>query len=139
MNATLLVYGIQATLRAAQAGADLFGEHARDRKVFLPNLELPEASRRGQLILFLKDNPEINLSIEGHTDSRGSDKYNMKLSKKRAAAVMKHLTKKGGISKSRLTSQGFGETKPIDTNLTDEGRAANRRVEFVRTDVPPQN
>ena len=59
MNPTLLIFGIQATLRAAQAGADLYGEHARDRKVFLPNLELPEASRRGQLIQFLKDNPDI--------------------------------------------------------------------------------
>lgn len=59
MNPTLLIFGIKATLRAAQAGADLYGEYARDRKVFLPNLELPEASRRGQLIQFLKDNPEF--------------------------------------------------------------------------------
>jgi len=85
----------------------------------------------------LKDNPEINLSIEGHTDSRGRDAYNKKLSSKRAKAVMKHLVKKGKISKKRLVYKGFGEEKPIDTNLTDEGRAANRRVEFVRTDVPP--
>jgi outer membrane protein OmpA-like peptidoglycan-associated protein len=86
----------------------------------------------------LKDNPEIELSIEGHTDSRGNDRYNKKLSNKRAKAVMQHLTKNGGISKSRLTSVGWGEEKPIDTNMTEEGRAANRRVEFVRTDVPPQ-
>ncbi len=91
-----------------------------------------------QVSAVLKDNPEINLSIEGHTDSRGSDRYNKKLSTKRAKAVMNHLVKKGDISRSRLTSKGFGEDKPIDTNLTDEGRAANRRVEFVRTDVPPQ-
>jgi OOP family OmpA-OmpF porin len=51
---------------------------------------------------------------------------------------MTHLIKKGKIDKDRLTSKGFGEERPIDTNLTDEGRAANRRVEFVRTDVPPQ-
>ncbi|MCP4675208.1 MAG: OmpA family protein [Deltaproteobacteria bacterium] len=92
-----------------------------------------------QVAQVLKDNPEINLSIEGHTDSRGSDKYNKKLSTRRAKAVMDHLVKKGGLSRSRLTSKGFGESKPIDTNLTDEGRAANRRVEFVRTDVPPQD
>ena len=87
--------------------------------------------------MVLKDNPEINLSIEGHTDSKGKDKYNKKLSNKRAKAVMKHLTKKGKIDKDRLEYVGWGEEKPIDTNLTDEGRAANRRVEFVRTDVPP--
>jgi OmpA-OmpF porin, OOP family len=84
----------------------------------------------------LKDRPEIALSIEGHTDSRGNDAYNKKLSTKRAKAVMDHLAKVGKIDKSRLTSRGWGEEKPIDTNLTDEGRAANRRVEFVRTDVP---
>jgi OmpA-OmpF porin, OOP family len=91
-----------------------------------------------QVAKVLGDYPEIQLSIEGHTDSRGSDKYNKKLSAKRAKAVMKHLIKKGKVNKRLLTSRGWGEEKPIDTNLTDEGRAANRRVEFVRTDVPPQ-
>ncbi len=92
-----------------------------------------------QVAQVLNDNPEINLSIEGHTDSRGSDNYNQRLSTKRAKAVMTHLVRKGKISRSRLASKGFGESKPIDTNLTDEGRAANRRVEFVRTDVPPKD
>ena len=59
MNPTLLIFGIQATLRAAQAGADLYGEHARDREVFLPNLELPDGSRPEQLLQFLKENPQI--------------------------------------------------------------------------------
>lgn len=88
-----------------------------------------------QVVTVLKDYPEITLSIEGHTDSRGSNKYNRKLSTKRAKAVRDHLVKKGGISSTRLVSKGFGEERPIDTNSTDEGRAANRRVEFVRTDV----
>jgi hypothetical protein len=57
MDPTLIILGIQATLRAAQAGADLYGEHARDHKVFLPNLKLPGGSREEQLILFLKDKP----------------------------------------------------------------------------------
>ncbi|MBN2343896.1 MAG: OmpA family protein [Deltaproteobacteria bacterium] len=82
----------------------------------------------------LNDNPEITLSIEGHTDSRGKDAYNKRLSTKRAKAVMDHLVKKGKVDKNRLTSVGWGEEKPIDSNQTDEGRAANRRVEFVRTD-----
>lgn len=83
----------------------------------------------------LKDNPEITLSIEGHTDSQGKDKYNKRLSMKRAKAVMRHLIRKGKTGKRRLEFVGWGEEKPIDSNLTEEGRAANRRVEFVRTDT----
>ncbi len=59
MNPALLIFGIQATLRAAQAGADLYGEHARDRNVFLPNLELPDGSRPEQLLQFLKEHPQV--------------------------------------------------------------------------------
>jgi hypothetical protein len=62
MDPRLLIFGIQATLRAAQAGADLYGEHARDRKVFLPNLELPEGSRPEQLLKFLKENSQLALT-----------------------------------------------------------------------------
>ena len=87
-----------------------------------------------QVVKVLNDYPKFTLSIEGHTDSHGSDNYNLKLSKRRAAAVMKYLIGQG-IASSRLTSNGFGESRPIDTNKTNEGRAANRRVEFVRTDV----
>ena len=90
-----------------------------------------------QVVKVLEDYPNITLSIEGHTDSKGSNKYNLKLSTNRAKAVMDYLAKKG-ISTNRLTSRGFGEDRPIDTNKTKEGRAANRRVEFVRTDVAHQ-
>ncbi len=69
------------------------------------------------------------ISVEGHTDSRGSDAYNMRLSKQRAASVVNWLVQHG-IARKRLQSQGFGETRPIDTNDTEEGRANNRRVEF---------
>ncbi|MCU0662767.1 MAG: OmpA family protein [Myxococcota bacterium] len=89
-----------------------------------------------QVAKVLKDYPVIVLSVEGHTDSQGGDAYNKQLSTKRAKAVMDFLVKKGGISKARLTSRGWGEERPIDTNLTEDGRAVNRRVEFVRTDVP---
>jgi outer membrane protein OmpA-like peptidoglycan-associated protein len=92
----------------------------------------------GQVAQVLRDYPEIRLRIEGHTDSQGSDSYNLKLSSRRAKAVMKHLTKRTKIAASRLTSEGRGEGKPIDTNLTEEGRATNRRVDFVRTDIPPE-
>lgn len=75
-------------------------------------------------------NPEIALlSIEGHTDSVGSDQGNLLLSKNRAKSCLDYLIKKGTAS-SRLTSEGFGETKPIDTNDTADGRAKNRRTEF---------
>jgi len=78
----------------------------------------------------LEDHPEITkLSVEGHTDNRGSAAYNKKLSAKRAASVMRWLTKHG-IDTKRLQSAGYGFERPIDTNDTDEGRQANRRVEF---------
>ena len=78
----------------------------------------------------LQDHPEITkLRVEGHTDNTGSAKINTKLSADRAASVVKWLTNKG-IAKERLTSQGFGPDKPIDSNTTEEGRRNNRRVEF---------
>ncbi len=80
----------------------------------------------------LVDSPAMTLSIEGHTDSDGSDDYNLQLSKDRAASCLQYLVKKG-VDSSRLVSEGFGETKPIDTNRTPEGKQNNRRVEFVIT------
>ena len=77
----------------------------------------------------LKDYPDIRIRIEGHTDSDGPDSYNMKLSNKRAASVLKYLTEHG-VSTSRLESIGYGETRPLDTNRTSAGKAKNRRVEF---------
>jgi len=78
----------------------------------------------------LTENPGIKkIEVQGHTDSKGSDQYNLALSKRRAASVMKWLTK-NGIDKKRLTSKGLGEKQPIDTNDTEEGRANNRRVVF---------
>jgi OmpA-OmpF porin, OOP family len=76
----------------------------------------------------LKEYPSSNFAIEGHTDSDGKDEANMKLSDERAAAVKNYLIEKG-ISSSRLTSKGFGESMPIDTNKTKAGKANNRRVE----------
>lgn len=75
--------------------------------------------------------PELNFSVEGHTDSDGNDANNLKLSKARGKAVMDKLISMG-IDSSRLKSGGFGESKPIDNNSTPEGKANNRRVEFVK-------
>lgn len=77
----------------------------------------------------LKKYPDYKVRIVGHTDNIGSEEYNLKLSKKRAEAVKKYLIKKG-ISASRLTTEGKGESSPIAPNDTEEGRAKNRRVEF---------
>ncbi len=74
-------------------------------------------------------NPSIlKARVEGHTDSRGSDAHNLDLSRRRAASVMRFVTS-AGIDEGRLESEGYGETQPIDTNDTTEGRQNNRRVE----------
>jgi outer membrane protein OmpA-like peptidoglycan-associated protein len=78
----------------------------------------------------LNENPTINVEIQGHTDSKGSDAYNLSLSDRRAASVVAYLVQNLGIDPSRLTSKGYGESMPIATNDTDSGRALNRRVEF---------
>ncbi len=81
------------------------------------------------IIGILKEYPNANFSIEGHTDSIGSEATNQSLSEKRAASVMEFLIQKG-ISASRLTSIGYGESKPIATNMYKNGREQNRRVEI---------
>ncbi len=78
----------------------------------------------------LKKNPEINFEIDGHTDNIGPAEYNMKLSERRAKAVMEYFVSRG-IYPNRLTTKGFGFTKPVTNNDTKEGRAKNRRVELT--------
>jgi outer membrane protein OmpA-like peptidoglycan-associated protein len=86
----------------------------------------------------LKDHPEIKkVQVQGHTDNRGGKSMNQRLSERRAASVAKWLVTKGGVEKSRLTSEGFGMDRPIADNATDEGRRDNRRVEFHITDPAP--
>ena len=76
----------------------------------------------------LKEHPTAKFSLEGHTDSTGKAANNIILSKERAAAVKNYLVE-NGISTERLTSEGYGDTKPIESNKTTKGKAANRRVE----------
>jgi len=80
----------------------------------------------------LSKNPTLGpVLVEGHTDNVGSRKYNLDLSKRRAASVVEYIVKKGpGVSASRMRSQGFGFDRPVDTNATPLGRAKNRRVDF---------
>ena len=86
-------------------------------------------------ITVLKNNPGLRVEIQGHTDSSGSVEYNQKLSERRANAVKEYLITTGGINGSRLTAKGYGLTKPIASNETDEGRAKNRRVQYKRLDM----
>lgn len=81
----------------------------------------------------LHDFPDITVEIQGHTDDRGRDEYNLRLSSERAEAVRQYLIQKG-IDPSRMSARGYGETRPLASNRTAAGRARNRRVEFVRTD-----
>ncbi len=83
------------------------------------------------ILALLNENPGLNFSIEGHTDNQGNRAINQPLSEKRAAAVRAWLVNKG-IAPARLKTVGFGDSRPIDSNDTPEGRANNRRVEFVR-------
>jgi len=79
----------------------------------------------------LKENPGIRVEIQGHTDSKGSDAYNLRLSERRAQSVVNYLVQNLGIDRSRLTAKGYGESRPVADNSTDDGRAINRRVDFV--------
>lgn len=83
------------------------------------------------VVKMMQDHPELKFSVEGHTDSDGTDVANQTLSEARAKAVMETLIK-SGISADRLTSKGHGESKPMAGNDTPEGKAQNRRVEFVK-------
>lgn len=84
-----------------------------------------------QIVEMLKANPEINVSVEGHTDNVGSPASNLTLSSNRAISVVSALTSKG-VAKSRLSAKGQGQTKPIADNSTEDGKALNRRVEIVK-------
>ncbi|MCK5834092.1 OmpA family protein, partial [bacterium] len=77
----------------------------------------------------LKAYPEMRVLIEGHTDSKGTDEYNRELSIKRAKSIKSWLITQG-IADNRLETIGYGETRPVDTNETPDGRANNRRIEF---------
>jgi OOP family OmpA-OmpF porin len=83
-----------------------------------------------EVVLIMKKNPDLRVEIDGHTDSTGTAAYNMALSEKRAEAIKDHLVTRG-IDPERLTTKGFGFTKPAASNDTKEGRAQNRRVEFT--------
>jgi OOP family OmpA-OmpF porin len=84
-----------------------------------------------QIVQLLKDNGDLKLSVEGHTDNVGDARSNLMLSEERAKSVVAALTK-AGIQGSRLSAAGFGQDRPVADNRSEEGRAKNRRVELVK-------
>jgi outer membrane protein OmpA-like peptidoglycan-associated protein len=91
----------------------------------------------GEIADVIKKNPQVKkISIEGHSSSEGDAAMNMKLSEERAKSVRTYLVDKGGVKADSLVSKGFGVTKPIASNDTQEGKEKNRRVEFVVVDPP---
>ena len=90
----------------------------------------PESMTELQKLLdLLKKNPRLKVELSGHTDNAGTHAHNLELSKNRAKAVYDYLTF-NGIAANRLSYEGYGLTRPIDTNDTEQGRANNRRTEF---------
>ena len=86
-----------------------------------------------EAVEILKEHPDINVIIEGHTDWTGTERYNQGLSERRAASVCNYLVEKG-ISQNSLETVGYGEADPIADNHTSEGRSMNRRVVFKMLD-----
>jgi OmpA-OmpF porin, OOP family len=125
---------------AAGGNMNMIGKKFTDSKIITHGINFdynkatikPESMGTINMIVgVLKDNPEIKFEVGGHTDSDGADAYNLKLSQQRAEAVREQLIKMG-VDASRLTAKGYGETKPIADNTTPDGKANNRRVEFVK-------
>jgi len=91
----------------------------------------PDGKRKvDEAVKVMKENPSLRVSVEGHTDSIGSDAYNQRLSERRAKAVRDYMVEQG-IDPSRIMAHGWGEAKPVATNETEDGRAQNRRVEII--------
>lgn len=109
------------------------GEKVIMRNIFFDfdsyTLKTESKSELDKLLIFLTDNPNLQIEIRGHTDNTGSGEYNKKLSENRALAVVAYLIN-NSIDSKRITSSGYGDTQPIADNNTEDGRALNRRTEF---------
>jgi len=132
---------IYTNIRIASGGSmNMIGQKFTDAKIVTHgiNFDVDQATLRpesmgtlNQIKRILIDNPDLKFEIDGHTDNSGASAHNVILSQHRADAVKDQLVTMG-IDASRLTTKGFGDTKPIAPNDTPDGKANNRRVEFVR-------
>lgn len=93
------------------------------------NLKSESEAELQRVFDWLEQNPKLRIEISGHTDSEGSDAYNLDLSKRRAGTVVRYLVEKG-LNAQRIQFEGYGETQPMASNETEEGRAKNRRIEM---------
>jgi outer membrane protein OmpA-like peptidoglycan-associated protein len=127
-------------IRIAEGGVRLYDKLMQDGKIITSGIRFdvnkaiikPESMGViNSIVQLMQEHPDINFSVEGHTDSDGDDASNQALSERRAQAVVAELTKMG-IASARFTSRGWGESKPVGPNNTAEGKASNRRVEFVK-------
>lgn len=127
-------------IRLAKGGVKYYDRILSDGKIIVNGIRFdvnqanirPESNGAiNEIVELMKKHPELSFSVEGHTDSDGSDARNLELSQARAEAVAKRLVELG-IAADRLQAKGWGESKPLDTNDSAEGRANNRRVEFVK-------
>ena len=132
--------GYTKNIRIAKGAVPLYDKFLTDGKFITTGIKFdvnkstikPESlGTINYVVKMMTDHPELKFSVEGHTDSDGDDASNLKLSEARAKAVMDQMVKLG-IENSRLTSKGLGESKPMAGNDTPEGKAQNRRVEFVK-------
>jgi outer membrane protein OmpA-like peptidoglycan-associated protein len=96
------------------------------------DLSAGASTNLNKLVEVLNAYPDTDIEIQGHTDSKGADDYNMKLSERRASAVANYLRGKG-VASGRVRIKGYGETAPVASNDTEDGRAQNRRVNFLIT------
>jgi len=122
---------------ASDTRKDLFvdGKYVTNSILFETNsdkIQPASLSSIGVVAEYLKANPTVKLKVVGHTDNVGQDAANLDLSARRAKSVVKELVEYHKIDASRLTSEGKGESQPIGNNETLEGRAKNRRVEFIK-------
>lgn len=125
---------------AAGGGMNMLGKKFTDAKIITHGINFdynkstikPESmGTLNMIVQVLKDNPDLKFEVGGHTDGDGDAAYNLTLSQQRADAVKTQLVKMG-VDAARLTTKGYGKTKPISDNITPEGKANNRRVEFVK-------
>ncbi len=130
-----------AEIRIAEGGRDLYDKLAEEGRVatrgvlFDVNSDriLPESTPTlDEIGDMLQEHAELRIAIEGHTDATGEEGSNQELSERRAESVRLFLIEHYGIDGDRLAAVGFGESKPVDSNDTPEGRQNNRRVELVR-------
>ena len=131
-------------IRIAEGAVKLYDRFISDGKIVTngikfdsgkATLKLESMGVINEIVKLMKEHPEINFSVEGHTDSDGDAQFNIDLSEQRANTVVNELIARG-IDSKRMVAKGMGEDVPVADNTSPEGKANNRRVEFVKMDAP---